>query len=144
MRVIALSIAVFALLGCASKTNLSQTVDFRHFVRDFFKNEKYQKEHVQFPLEVIYFTYEEDEFDSSLQSKFITEEEWIHYPGPNYYYCERNCFDLVIYDSFEKSHEDSNERVLSFEGISNGINSSLYFRKIGDQWYLVKHEQFDN
>jgi hypothetical protein len=144
MKVIAFFISIFIISGCASKPNISQTVDFRHFIRDFFKIEEYQKAHVQFPLEVTYYSYEEDEFDTILTSKFIKKNEWEHYEGPNYYRCETNCFDLVIYDDFSKSHKESNERVLSFEGVSNGINSSLYFKRVNDQWRLVKHEQFDN
>jgi hypothetical protein len=143
MRFIALLIFVFTVSSCTSKPNISQTVEFRHFVRDFFKNESYQKKHVQFPLEIFYYS-QDGEFDAVLTSKFIEESEWKHYKGPDFYRCETNCFDLVIYDSFNKTHEESNERVLSFEGVNNGINSSLFFKKIDDQWYLVKQEQFDN
>ncbi|GAA5526193.1 hypothetical protein Maes01_02788 [Microbulbifer aestuariivivens] len=144
MRFITLFIAVLMISGCASKPSITQTVEFRHFVRDFFNIEEYQKKHVQFPLEVVYYSYNEDEFDAVLLSKHITEKDWKHYEGPDYYRCESNCFDLVIYDDFQRTHKESNERVLSFEGVSNGINSSLYFKRINGQWYLVKHEQFDN
>ena len=144
MRIIIYYLGVLIISGCASKANIPQTVEFRHFIRDFFKHEAFQKSHIQFPLAVVYFSYNENESDSVLSTKFINKDEWRHYGGPRYYQCERNCFDLVIYDDFKKSHSESNERVLSFEGINNGINSSLYFRKINGRWYLVKHEQFDN
>lgn len=144
MRFVALFLGVLMISGCASRPNITQTVEFRHFVRDFFKIEEHQKNHVQFPLEVVYYSYDEDESDFVLTSRYIKNEDWKHYKGPDYYQCDTSCFDLVIYDNFEKKHKENNERVLSIEGVSNGINSSLYFKKIDGQWYLVKHEQFDN
>ena len=50
----------------------------------------------------------------------------------------------MIYDNFRKSQSESGERILAFEGISNGINSSMYFRFTDGKWYLVKIEDFDN
>lgn len=50
----------------------------------------------------------------------------------------------MIYDNFGKRQRASGERVLTFEGISNGINSSMYFRLIDGKWHLVKIEDFDN
>lgn len=135
MRFISLSITLLIVSSCVNKPNIPQTVEFRHFVRNFFKVEEYQKKHVFFPLEVVYYAYDEDELDFVLTPKYIKKDEWKHYKGPEYYQCEKNCFDLVIYDNFQRSHKESNERVLSFEGVSNGINSSLYFRKINrDNW----------
>lgn len=60
-----------------------------------------------------------------------------------YYQCQTDCYDLIIYDNFEKTQRESSERVLSFEGVNNGINSSLYFKRFNGQWYLVKYEEFD-
>ena len=144
MRIVQIFTIVFLLAGCASKPPMPQTMEFRHFLRDFFKSEEYQLKHVKFPMELVYYVYVEDEFDLVLETKQIEKKDWVHYEGPDYYECLTNCYDLVIYDTFDKKQKESGERVLSFEGVSNGINSSLYFKRIDGQWYLVKHEQFDN
>lgn len=129
--------------SCIGKPNLEQTVEFRLFLRDFFKKQEFQKQHIQFPLEINYYSYDESVSDIAVLTKRIKEDEWEHYESPDHYRCEVDCFDLMIYDSFKKEHKETGERVLSFEGVENGINSSLYFKKIKGQWYLVRHEQFD-
>jgi len=50
----------------------------------------------------------------------------------------------MVYDDFSKTQKASGERVLAFEGVGNGINSSLYFRLIHGRWILIKAEFFDN
>jgi hypothetical protein len=145
MRYIVWIAGTVMLCGCGvfHQQKISQTSEFRLFIRDFFNNESYQKAHIQFPLQVIYYTYNADQMPVQT-SKWIRKQEWQYYPGPAYYQCAMNCFDIVIYDSFRKYHHPSNERVLSFEGVDNGINSSLYFKRINGQWYLVKDEQLDD
>jgi hypothetical protein len=50
---------------------ISQTSEFRHFIRYFFKDELYQKAHVKFPLEVVTLTYSEELNDIVLASTFV-------------------------------------------------------------------------
>lgn len=126
-----------------ANAGVTQTLEFRHFIRYFFKDELYQKAHVKFPLEVVTLTYSEELNDIVPASKFISEQDWKAYKGPDYYQCQTDCYDLIIYDNFEKTQRESSERVLSFEGVNNGINSSLYFKNFNGQWYLVKYEEFD-
>ena len=132
-----------AELGWADQQITDQTVEFRHFIRQFFASEAYQREHVVFPLEMQAYAYDEESMDLELIAKRIRREDWRFYEGPDHYRCQTNCFDIMIYDSFQKTHRESNERVLSFEGVENGINTSLYFERRDGSWYLVKIEQFD-
>ncbi len=144
MKIIIISMIVLFLIGCSSRPKINQTIEFRHFLWTFFNNEEFQKGHVVFPLEFVYYEYDEKEYDFVLAKKYISKGNWKPYSGPEYYRCETSCLDLVMYDNFERQHKNSNERVLSFEGVHNGIFSSLYFKRIRGEWYLVKHEDFDN
>ncbi|AFV00778.1 DUF4348 domain-containing protein [Simiduia agarivorans] len=144
MKKIFTILAFSFLVGCAQQSSITQTGEFRHFLWKFFNDPEFQKEHVLFPLEFVYYQHDENEFDAALATRYIDKENWKTYTGPNHYRCETSCFDLVMYDNFERKHKDSNKRVLSFEGVHNGIFSSLYFERIESKWYLVKHEEFDN
>ena len=134
-----LYLSLILISACSSTSGRSQTIEFRHFIRDFFGGEDFQAAHTQFPLEVVSWT-----GDSEVTSTSVTRIDWEFYKGPAYFQCEKNCYDIVIYDDFAKSQSDSGERVLAFEGISNGINSSMYFRLTNGKWYLVKIEDFNN
>lgn len=142
MKKFLLLITVFTVCSGFLYAADKQTTEFRHFVREFFKSEEFQINSVKFPLEKVYF--EGNEINGKLVTKYIRREEWKHFPGPNYYRCQKGCYDLVIYDNFEKKNKKTNKRVLSLEGISNGIHSSLYFELINGAWYLVKYEELDN
>jgi len=137
------AILILALLSSfTANAEPDQTSEFRHFVREFFKSASYQIDSVKFPLEYIYIEGEKEK--SVLAKKFIPKNEWKHLSGLDYFKCKQNCYDIVIYDNFEQKHNNNNKRVLSFEGISNGINTSLYFQRFFDGWYLVKYENFSN
>ena len=127
------------LSACAATSGRDQTTDFRHFIRDFFRDEEFQLAHVDFPVTVLAWG-----GDSDVQASSISRTEWVPYKAPAFCDCEQNCYDIMIYDSFPKTQRATDERVLAFEGISNGINSSLYFRLIGGRWMLVKVEEFDH
>ena len=122
--------------------SLTQTIDFRHFLYKFFNDAEYQVRHVSFPYTYVH--YSSDEEDAELVTEKRQMNEWQHLKGPDHYRCKRNCFDLVIYDSFRSKHKESGERVLSFEGVENGINEVLYFKLIESEWYLVKHDSLSN
>ncbi len=139
MRKTLLFLCLIAISACSTTAGRNQTVDFRHFVREFFNNEEFQAAHTQYPLEVVSYT-----GDYEISSALVSKADRTFYKGPAYFQCEQNCFDIMTYDNFAKSQRDSGERVLAFKGVSNGINSSMYFRLIDDEWYLVKVEDFNN
>jgi len=132
-------VILMMISGCSGVSGRSQTMDFRDFVREFFRSEDFQASHIHFPLEVISWT-----GDGGVSSTFVTENEWSFYEGPAYFQCNESCYDIMIYDDFDKRQRDSGERVLAFEGVSNGINSSVYFRLTDGNWYLIKIEDFNN
>ena len=139
MRNLAVCAAWLLLSACAATSGRDQTGDFRHFIREFFRDEEFQLAHVDFPVTVLTWTGESD-----VQTSSISRAEWVPLKGPAFYDCEQSCYDIMMYDGFSKTQDATGERVLAFEGISNGINSSLYFRLMGDRWMLVKVEDFDH
>lgn len=134
---------VSLLFGCTSPNpSNQQTIDFRHFLRLFFSDEAFQISHVQFPVTLISLSGEEDD-EPAITTSYIAEDQWRFLPGPDYYQCSVDCYDLVIYDNFDKVHRTTGERVLAFEGVNNGIHSALYFKWMNGRWTLVKFEQLD-
>ena len=121
---------------------LPQTIDFRHFLYEFFNDSEFQIKHVKDPYLYIY--YSSDEMDAGLLKENRNLSTWEHLIGPEHYRCKQNCFDLVIYDNFDNRHKESGERTLAFEGVENGINEVLYFELIDSEWYLVKYESLSN
>lgn len=113
--------------------------NFREFLYHFFNDKEFQLRHIEFPLNNQYI---DDEFIE--RKRLINKQEWTHLEGPPHYRCEVSCYDILIYDNFEKRMEESGERVLALEGVDNGINESLYFALKNKQWTLVKYEQFSN
>ena len=144
MKILQVVIITFLLSGCATTSNIPQTVEFRHFIRDFFNDRSFQLQHVRFPAPHIHYGANGSETGGTIVTTYIENDNWKHLSGPDYYKCQINCFDVVIYDNFSRKHGESNKRVLSFEGVNNGINSSLYFERINGQWFLVKLELLDN
>ncbi len=117
-----------------------QTNNFRVFLWKFFNDPKFQLEHVQFPLKYSY--YEAGFFDIEEKAKTLTLENWNNLPGPEHFRCKVNCFDLMIYDNFDKTHQNTDKRVLSFEGVENGILINLYFEYKASEWMLIRWEDY--
>lgn len=134
---VVIAFLIFAPYSYAAKEQKNYV--FRHYLYQFFNDPAFQLEHVKFPLE---HSYVDDEFEEF--HKVIAKAEWKHLPGPEHYRCESGCFDIVIYDNFEKKYANYDKRVLSFEGVENGISSSMYFEYLDGQWMLVKWEDFSN
>ena len=127
------------LLAGFSKSSVAQEpTDFRVFIRDYFESTEFQLSHTKFPLEVWSYTQIDASENSELTSKSFYEADWKFMEAPEQLNCGLDCYDLVFYDSFEKSQSNSGERVLSLEGVENGIDVSMYFQWIEDQWTLVK------
>jgi hypothetical protein len=103
---------------------------FREFASSFFTDSTYQSLRISYPLLQVTLNMNTLEDDTVR----VNEGNWTFtdfgYLSPSY--------AIQTYDNFQKSLRPSGERVISFEGIENGINLSLYFRLINHQWYLVK------
>lgn len=110
--------------------------DFSTFIRYFYNNAKFQSLHVQYPLAK---TSYEDSANGPIEVKTnLTKENWVTLTSKSFS-CTVNCYDVFIYDKFSGVESESDERVLSYKGLDNGIYEALYFRKISGDWFLVKY-----
>ncbi len=108
-------------------------VDFGWFLYKFFNDRAFQLQRVQFPLKK-----ERLRLGEGTVIEHIAKTDWQHLSGPSMYHCKLDCFQTVIYDNFRRQMRNSGERVLSYEGLGNGILESLYFRLIDGKWMLVR------
>jgi len=113
--------------------------EFRHFLYEFFNNPEFQLEHISFPLTKTYIDMSADPEPKEV-TLTINRKEWRHLSGDKHYTCKMSCYDIVLYDNFEREFKVNTERVLSFEGVENGINEAFYFKYEENHWMLVKWE----
>lgn len=125
--------------ACASTGGRQHTIEFRHFARDFFSSVETQLSHIHFPVEYVQLE-RSDASQPATVTSYIEQSDWQYMEGPSYYRCESDCYDIMIYDNAERFQEENDVRVLSFEGVSNGINTTFYFELFDGEWQLVKLE----
>lgn len=103
-------------------------IKFVDFLMKFSKDSIYQKEHILFPLK----DYSVDD-DYQTISKKIDKEQWSH-------------FNLVeeIESLLFFANIDSNDvfRNIYYRGIGNGILIKFTFKRINNDWFLVKTEDY--
>ena len=142
----ALNILLLLILTSVSLNTYGaeRTEIFRSFIWKFFKYPEFQAKRVQFPVERIRYVDKPMSFSPSFEKEQITQKDWVPIKGPSHFECESNCSDLLIYDNFDRKFRPSGQRVLSIEGVENGINSAYYFRLIDEKWFLVKIAWLDD
>lgn len=133
---IALTILLTSTLCSAAAEDSLKIEDFSTFIRYFYGNAKFQSLHVQFPLEKT--SYVDSHDGPAVVKSKLTRKNWVTLTS-EYFSCTRNCYDVFIYDKFTGLDSESNERVLSYKGVDNGIHETLFFRKINGDWFLVKY-----
>jgi hypothetical protein len=136
-RVLVALLLGFCALGASAETGES----FQRFLRSFFTDTEFQRQRVSFPLE----WQELVNNTNPAGEPFITRKtrktsvNWQHIKGPVFFDCKTDCYDLVTYDNFKSKDSNSSERVVAFEGVGNGIQRSLFFRRINGKWMLVRY-----
>jgi len=117
----------FSGTSTISINNLSEK-KFVDFLMKFSKDSIYQKSHILFPLE----DYSLDDDYQTISQK-IEKEKWNH-------------FNLVeeIESLLFLANIDSNNNVrnIYYRGIGNGILIKLTFRRVNNEWFLVKTEDY--
>lgn len=111
------------------KIEEDQQEAFTEFLGHFANDMVFQKSRVQFPLPQIVIR-----SGLTKDSIMVKMENWKHKPLP----ALRTEYRVQIYDNFERTLSDSGLRVLSVEGNGNGIDYSLYFKRVEGKWYLVR------
>jgi len=128
--------SLFLILFACSDSILCQTVkeDFNDFIYKFVLDSTYQLQRIKFPLE--FRKWESDEFDS-VETTWISAEKWNY----DQLYLSMSARPQ-FYDNFEAKLRETDERVVAWEGVENGINIKYYFKRITGRWYLIKKEDF--
>lgn len=117
----------FSESNTVSVNSLSEK-KFIDFVIKFSKDSIYQKSHILFPLSDHYL---DDDYQTT--SKKIEKEKWNH-------------FNLVeeIESLLFLANIDSNNvfRNIYYRGIGNGIFIKFTFKRVNNDWFLVKTEDY--
>jgi len=111
------------------KIEEDQQESFVEFLGHFANDATFQASRVQFPLPQVVIR-----SGLTKDSVMVKKENWKHKPLP----ALRTEYRVQIYDNFERTLSDSGLRVLSVEGNGNGIDYSLYFKRVEGKWYLVR------
>ena len=80
-------------------------------------------------------TYLDDDFNEVKENR--PSENW-RYQGL-YYQCDSIA---TIYYDFRRSFEDTDIRILNINGVENGINVAYTFKRIDNQWFMIKYEDY--
>jgi hypothetical protein len=110
--------------------------DFAGFCTRFFKDSTYQMAHIKFPLTKVFNNSEKERYDTTQ----LSQSEW-KYSDFGYFH---NNYNTQVYDNFNKTFRDSKKRMLSFEGVENGIDVDLCFVLMGKEWILIRIEELSD
>lgn len=106
---------------------------FEIFLMKFCYEEKFQMERIKFPLQYTHLN--ED----------LTESETVYLQSKDWEYTNLGFDSKIelrhqIYDNFEHSLNDTDDRVFALFGIRDGLEVYYYFKRINGIWFLTKHE----
>jgi hypothetical protein len=108
--------------------------NFDSFFSLFATEKEFQLERIKFPLE--YVTWEnENEAGGKIVTRKITKAEWKH----DYFYMHQD-YRPQIFDNFEGTLKDTDERLFRWIGIEIGADVKYYFKRIDGKWFLIKKE----
>jgi hypothetical protein len=104
-------------------------IGFINFIKQFSSDSIFQKEHVAFPIPNYYVDYDND-YEIVYDS--LISENW------KYMQFENELGSLMTFN------EDISSvyRIIFFRGIENGIHAKYTFKKFGQEWRLIKLEDY--
>jgi len=113
----------------------SNIEDFNTFIYKFCSDTSFQKDRIKFPIEASFFI----DFDQDPLDTTVLKNDWKH----NYLIMKEE-YVIQTYDNFESELRNTDERLISYEGVENGILVNYYFKKIDNLWYLIRFEDYSN
>jgi hypothetical protein len=132
MRIIFVMFCTFILTSPSFGQEKKENFDTFFF--QFATEKEFQLERIKFPLEFV--TWEnEDESGGKILTKKIAYGEWQH----DYFYMKEN-FRPQIFDNFEGTLKDTDERLFQWIGTETGVDVKYYFKRIDGKWFLIKKE----
>ena len=99
--------------------------NFDDFLYKFMEDSLYQFDRIKFPLKT-------DDVERP-DKIFIEKKDWKF----TKLYSD-NEYKVQTYDNFEAKLGDTDERVIAWEGVGNGIRIRLIFQRIDGLWYLIE------
>lgn len=106
--------------------------DFISFLGHFCKDSIFQKQRIEFPLNMTFLDNDYNEVKESWN-----QEQWQF--TSFYYDCDS--IAILYYDS-NRSFKDTDYRILYINGVENGINAKFTFERIGSKWVMTKYEDY--
>jgi hypothetical protein len=118
----------------------SNNEKFWDFLWSFMTDPVFQLERVSFPLE--YETWQDDEdgypdLGGEIVTHKITRTDWKH----DYLYANSASERTQVYDNFERSFRDTDERMIHWFGVESGGDAKYFFKAKNGKWFLVRKEQ---
>jgi len=104
--------------------------EFDNFLLKFCEDVEFQKARVKFPFIDLSIS---GESNKDTINAFIQKDKWQHLA-----LILEEKYIIQKYDNFECKLRNTNERVLAYEGIDNGIGNYYFFKKFDGTWYLTK------
>lgn len=106
---------------------------FEIFLMKFCFEENFQMERIKFPLQ---YTHLNEDLTES-ETVYLQSKDWEY---TNLGFNPNTELRHQIYDNFEHSLNDTDERVFALFGIRDGLEVYYYFKRINGIWFLTKYE----
>ena len=97
--------------------------NFDQFLYSFMTDSEFQLNRIQFPLRYVHF--KDGDPGNELITTLVSKNDWEH----DIYFLNETAIP-VVYDNHEKQKPTTDERMLVWEGVENGISVSSYFQRI--------------
>ncbi|WP_323755821.1 DUF4348 domain-containing protein [Roseivirga sp.] len=126
--------------GSINNKDKSTNEEFWGFLWSFMTDSAFQIERVSFPLQ--YETWKEDEegypdLGGEIVIHKLTKDNWEH----DYLYANSATERTQVYDNYEMSFRDTDERIIHWFGVESGGDAKYFFKAKDGKWYLVRKEQ---
>ncbi|WP_445736003.1 DUF4348 domain-containing protein [Mariniflexile sp.] len=115
-------------------SNYLENETFDSFIHKFSMNEEFQIERIKFPLDYSK-RIDFENNDSSLNKSTIPISLWKH-QNLNLDKLTR----VQIYDNFQKTLKETDERLIDYVQIKDNIDIGLFFKRIKGLWFLIAIE----
>jgi hypothetical protein len=110
-------------------SELGQGENFDHFIYKYCTDSIFQMSRTKFPLKASFFIdFELDNLDTLLPRDSYNFD-------PIFF---RDNYKVQIYDNFKGQIKNTDQRLVSYEGIENGIDINYFFERIEKKWFLIE------
>jgi hypothetical protein len=105
--------------------------NFDDFLFKFMDDSLFQFDRIKFPLKSVDLEKPDKKFKEKKDWKFTN-------------LFADNEYKVQTYDNFEAKLRDTDERMIAWEGVGNGINIQFNFRRTDGLWYLIEYNDYSD